>query len=91
MLLPELKTKYGITGTYDGYHNGVDYLFSGNILDPSLAAEDLVWMEKIDYWAITYAICPGGKLITQVLVFKDMEGMEMYLKDEMCIFDDKET
>jgi hypothetical protein len=92
MLAPELKTKYGITGTYDNYYNEIEYLFSGVPgKDPSMEVEVCTYYEQIRYYNVTYVPLPGGKILAQVVVFSTEQGLKRYIEDEMCIFEDKGT
>lgn len=97
MLDTEIITKYSIDATYDRISR-MDDLFSGNEYDPAVLAEyDATECglaedknnRRLPFDVVT-AVCPNGNVITQVVVFRTMDGYEKYLRDGVVIFDDKE-
>lgn len=91
MIIQELKDKYHIKGTYNSYYREIEYLFSGYVLDPEFQMEANVEAENIKYWDVVYAFGPRNTVMTQMIIFKDKEGYDNYIKDGIVIFEDKQA
>lgn len=95
MISASLIQRYGVRAVWDTT-GVVDDLFSGSVNDPHLDALDFGMEnkregEKID---ITFAVGPRNDngyttLVSQVIVFRDGQGLDRYLRDGITIFDDR--
>lgn len=89
MLTATLIARYGIAATYDSYA-AADELFSGEGNDPVLSAENMAYdISHGGYFDITVAICPDGKCVTQVIIFRNKMGYDKYKYDNITLFDQK--
>ena len=89
MLTSSIIHRYGICGVFDGSAM-TDELFSSNINDPCIAADENAFAMRAKYWDTTVAICQDGKCVVQLILFNTKEGWERYVEDGILIFDQKE-
>jgi hypothetical protein len=98
MIRAEDVHRYRIDGCYD-LITRIDGLYSETEHDPDLiarlTADEQGWLKDSSGKDLPYdvvpAICPEGKLIVQVIVFRDYDGYTRYLADGITIFDDREA
>jgi len=89
---------YRVDGCYD-LITRIDGLYSETERDPDLLArleaDANGWLKdpvgnQLPHETVS-AVCPEGKLIVQVIVFRDYDGYTKYLADGITIFDDREA
>lgn len=96
MLTAEISHKYKIDGCYDLIAS-IDWLYSETEFDPDIIARmdamEQGWLNDRNGKEMPYdtvpAISADGKLVMQVIVFKDYEGYTLYLADGVTVFDDR--
>lgn len=82
--------RYGILATYDRYCS-IDKLFSSHSHDPYIEAEEMAYeLSRGGNYDISVAIGADGKCVTQIILFRDKRGYELYVRDGITIFEHKE-
>lgn len=90
MLTSSIIVRYGIQHVFPQFSSFVD-LFSGSMNDPEVDVNERVLKLGFHYWDITFAIGINYTVETQLIIFKDKQGYERYLRDGITLFDDKES
>lgn len=89
MLTSSMIARYGIEHVLP-QTSCFDDLFSGSMNDPEVDVYERVFCLGFQYWDVTFGIGINRTVEAQIIIFRDKQGYERYLRDCITIFNQYE-